>query len=183
VSKTIVINLFGAPNSGKSTTAAGLYYKLKLTGRPTEMVREYAKGLAWEGRIPGQFDQPYIFGKQLKYESMLYGKVDFLVTDSPLLMSAYYDNYVNNSHIVLNAARDFVQYAKTKDVEFKNVFLNTVDTFQQEGRFQSLEEVQKMSGEMLTWLVENVPGIDMHLIAGGDADERIVQLLSLLNLA
>ena len=41
----IVVNLFAGPGSGKSTTCAGLFSKLKLAGIYCEMVLEYAKEL------------------------------------------------------------------------------------------------------------------------------------------
>ena len=31
--KPIIVNLFGGPSSGKSTTAAGLFHKLKIQGK------------------------------------------------------------------------------------------------------------------------------------------------------
>lgn len=38
-----VINLFAGPGSGKSTTCAGVFSKLKLAGVNCEMALEYAK--------------------------------------------------------------------------------------------------------------------------------------------
>lgn len=38
-----VINLFAGPGSGKSTTCAGVFNKLKLAGINCEMALEYAK--------------------------------------------------------------------------------------------------------------------------------------------
>ena len=40
---TLIINLIGGPGSGKSTTAAGLFYKLKQMGIDCEMALEFAK--------------------------------------------------------------------------------------------------------------------------------------------
>jgi hypothetical protein len=87
---TILINLFGGPGSGKSTTAAGLYYQMKREGIPVEIAREYAKDVVWEGREHLFEDQLYIFAKQRKRIRDLLGKVDFIVCDSPLLLSAMY---------------------------------------------------------------------------------------------
>lgn len=55
--KALIINLIGGPGSGKSTTAAGLFYKLKKLGYNCEMSLEFAKDKVMD-------DQIYIFGKQ-----------------------------------------------------------------------------------------------------------------------
>src|SRR5512133_3821784 len=88
--KTLVVNLWGGPGTGKSTTAAFLFALLKQKGYNAELVREYVKEWAWEKRQPGPLDQFYFFGKQSRRESLLYGKVDFIVTDCPVMLSAFY---------------------------------------------------------------------------------------------
>ena len=87
--KTTIINLYGGPGTGKSTSAAYFYYLLKAQGKNVELVREYVKDWAWEGRKISTYDQIYFLGKQVRRESMLYGKVDWIVTDSPIMMNLY----------------------------------------------------------------------------------------------
>lgn len=60
-----VINLFAGPGSGKSTTCAGVFSKLKLAGVNCEMALEYAKDKVWEQSFHTLDNQIYIFGKQL----------------------------------------------------------------------------------------------------------------------
>ena len=43
-----VINLFGGPGCGKSTTAADLFARMKLRGLSVELVTEYAKDVVWD---------------------------------------------------------------------------------------------------------------------------------------
>lgn len=45
--KTIAVNLFGGPGSGKSTQALGVTYKLKVNGINCEYASEHAKDLVW----------------------------------------------------------------------------------------------------------------------------------------
>jgi tRNA uridine 5-carbamoylmethylation protein Kti12 len=85
--KTTIINLYGGPGTGKSTSAAYLYYILKAEGHNVELVREYVKDWAWEGRQISTYDQIYFLGKQVRRESLLYGKVDWIITDSPVMMN------------------------------------------------------------------------------------------------
>ena len=153
---TTVINLFGSPNSGKSTTAAGLYYFLKMRGFHCEMVREYYKNWVWEGRTANKFDQPYIFGKQLKYESLLYEKVDYVITDSPLILPAYYEKLHEETNIVLPAAMRFMEHAKSQGIMYKNFWLDTVDNIDNRGRQHDEEAIAKIANDMYTWLTKEL---------------------------
>jgi hypothetical protein len=85
-----VINIFGGPGAGKSTTAAGLFYLMKLDHLRVELVTEYAKEVTWERRHNLLSDQLYMFAEQHRRLVRLRGQVDYVVTDSPLLLSAVY---------------------------------------------------------------------------------------------
>jgi hypothetical protein len=85
------INLFAGPGAGKSTLAAGVYSALKQQGVYVELVREYVKSWAYSRWVPSQWDQIYIFGKQLHAESQLLERgVEVIVTDSPILLNVFY---------------------------------------------------------------------------------------------
>jgi len=98
---TKVINFFAGPGAGKSTLAAGLFYHMKQKGVNVELVREYAKDVVWEGRDHLLENQIYIFAKQLKRMRDLEGKVDYIITDSPLLFSVVYSKNMSSSFIAL----------------------------------------------------------------------------------
>lgn len=86
-----VVNFFGGPGTGKSTAAAGLFYLMKKHGANCEYVPEFAKELVWEERFNVMTgDQFYIMAQQHRSIDRLRGKVDYVVTDSPLLLSAIY---------------------------------------------------------------------------------------------
>lgn len=86
----LVVNFFGGPGSGKSTTAAGLFYNLKMFGCNCELVTEIAKDLTWEGRHRTLENQVYVFGKQVQKLHRLKGQVDVAITDSPIFLSSIY---------------------------------------------------------------------------------------------
>lgn len=43
-----IICLYGGPGAGKTTTSAGLFFKLKSMGHTCELNREYVKDWVWE---------------------------------------------------------------------------------------------------------------------------------------
>jgi adenylate kinase family enzyme len=88
---TTIINMWGGPGSGKSTTAAGVFAAMKLQGISCELVTEYVKTWAWRGDTIREFDDVYLTAKQLRRESALYGKVEYVITDSPLSLGALYE--------------------------------------------------------------------------------------------
>lgn len=137
--KTAVINLFGASGVGKSTTAAATFAKFKLSGKHTELVSEYVKCWAWEQRLPGKFDQVYLFGKQARRESILYGKVDYVITDSPLWLSSFYEQRYVGREIIAPAVKNFMEYARDHNVVHYNFWLKRNKPYDTRGRFESEE--------------------------------------------
>lgn len=90
-----VINVIAGPGAGKSTLASGLYHEAKRRGWNVELVTEVAKDLVWEGRTVALSNQAYVFGRQMQRLHRLDGHVDYVITDSPVLLSAIYapDDY------------------------------------------------------------------------------------------
>lgn len=141
--KTTIINLYGGPGTGKSTSAAYFYYLLKAAGKNVELVREYVKDWAWEGRKISTYDQIYFLGKQVRRESMLYGKVDWIVTDSPVMMNLYYaQRYCTLSlgEGVRAATLSFYRQASEDGHKHLHVFLKRNKPYLSEGRYQTEAE-------------------------------------------
>jgi hypothetical protein len=91
--ETIKVLLYGAPSSGKSMTAAMVFALLKLRGLTAELVRESAKDYVYRGVDMTSRSlelQLEIFTDQLHREKLVDGKVRYLISDSPLLLNAYY---------------------------------------------------------------------------------------------
>ncbi len=152
---TKVINLFGGSGIGKSTTAAHLFAEMKYRGYHCELVREYVKMWAWQGKKVGPFDQMYLLGKQSKYESILYGNVDYIITDSPLLLCPIYEQYHSGQELVGPAALNFIQDAKTKGVEHINFVLTRNKVFDPRGRYEDFETAQDVDRVIKEYLTQN----------------------------
>ena len=87
---TVLINIYGGSAAGKSTVATGLFYELKKKGYDCGLVTEMATELVYDEAFNVMNDQIYLFGEQWHRTFRMLGKVDFIVTDSPLLMSIIY---------------------------------------------------------------------------------------------
>lgn len=140
----LIINLFGAPGAGKSTGAAYVFSQLKAAGVNAELVTEFAKDKVWEGTKAVFENQAYIFGKQYFRISRLEGKVDVVITDSPILLSAFYND---NDH-VLGEEFDKLVFKVFDYYNRIDVFVHRVKPYNEAGRFQTEEESDAVSKEM-----------------------------------
>lgn len=161
----IVINLFAGPGSGKSTTCAGLFSKLKLAGINCEMVLEYAKEKVWENSLDVLEDQIYIFAKQLHRLNRLKDKVDVIITDSPLLLSLVYNK---NSYSRAFSELVYEQFEKFNNI---NYFIKRDESFNPARRIENLEEAMEKDEEIYDLLYTN--DIDYKLINKKDAVDII----------
>lgn len=153
------VNLFSGPGSGKSTSAAGLFYLMKTSGYNVELVTEYAKDKVYEGHLGCLEDQIYIFAKQQRRLNRLVGQVDYAITDSPLPLSILYNKDLNMTfeHLVLDT---FNKYSNL------NFYINRTKEYKQIGRTQNEIEARELDGKLLTLLDER--GITIHKFIDGD---------------
>ena len=143
----IIVNLFGAPGSGKSTGAAYIFSQLKMLGVDAELVTEFAKDKVWENNTEVLNNQTYVFGKQHFRISRCADKVDVIVTDSPLLLSAIY----NHSELLGEEFNDLV--AKIfKSYTSVNYFISRSKPYNPNGRLQTEKESDGIADEIKTLL-------------------------------
>jgi hypothetical protein len=174
---TTVINLFGGSGCGKSTTAALLFSRMKLLGLHVELVREYVKYWAWNDRKVREWDQLYLLGKQSAYESMLYGKVDYIVTDSPILLAGMYQEYRSGGRdtYVRNAAEAFMKHAQSEGVVYKNFVLSRSKPFDPRGRWETLEQAEELDVFIQKALIQR--GYEPTMVFGPN-EERDYEILN-----
>lgn len=135
-----VINLYGGPGSGKSTIASGLFYKMKIAGYNVELVTEFARDLINSGSHHMLNDQNWILAHQNDRLSRLKESVDWVITDSPLmLISIYADNvWPDKSYLEI-----FKLFVKELYYEYHNYnfFIKRPDLgFSDQGRVHDIEE-------------------------------------------
>lgn len=146
---TLVVNCYAGPGAGKTTCAWEVAAELKKKGINCEYVPEYPKELVWEGKLDLLKNQEHIFEEQAKRLGRLRGKVEVIVTDSPILMNHIYGE--NNSEAFTKAIN--AEYKKYYNF---NLFIQRDKShFQQEGRIQNLEESIKLDRKIKKILKEN----------------------------
>lgn len=147
---TIIVNLFAGLGAGKSTGAAYIFSKLKLAGIDCEYVSEFAKDKVWEKNDEVFKNQFYITGKQSFKISRCFGKVEVIITDSPIALGALYSP---KEQPMLRAAclEDFEKYNKYN----LNVFINRVKAYNPNGRNQTEGEAKEIDGKTSKFLEDN----------------------------
>lgn len=170
---TTVINLFGSSGSGKSTTALGLAYQLKMQGYKVELVTEWIKEKIFSEDFSVMKDQLYIFAKQRRKQFILQDKgLDFIITDSPLVLSSFYGRKYNTIDSLIESVI-FNEFSKFNNLNF---FLKRTHPFDPVGRMETEEQSDEDSKIMSDFLRTHV---DFETI---DQPEKADQILKLLNL-
>ena len=165
---TKIINLYGAPGSGKSTIASGLFYHMKMAGLNVELAPEYVKPKLFEENTYVFKDQLYCFAKQNKKLRELNGKVDFVITDSPLLMSLIY----NSTEVSLFNDLVVQYYSQYDNMNF---LLKRNHKYHTEGRMQSEQESDTVGEDLERYL--NTYNIDYKTLPSNESMYNILQIL------
>ncbi len=152
--KTTVINIVGGPGAGKSTIASGVFNLLKMSQRNAELVNEYPKTLVWEERKKTFDDSLYLFAKQSHIQYSINGKVDYMVTDRPLIMSNMYHNFWMDKNWPDEWNKAFYDLVKkTWDLYDNRVYLiERGFKYQANGRNENEEEALKQDKLTKKWL-------------------------------
>ena len=166
---TLIVNIFGGPGAGKSTTRAALFAKLKLAGYNCEEAVEWCKAKVYE-RNPYVFtDQLYIFAKQRKSLMQVINDVDVIVTDSPIILSALYDC----DHDPIHRTLFMYEFSRFNNL---NILLNRVKPYSTIGRFQDEDGAHKVDTEVRALL--DSEALKYHVVNGDEqAPEVILKLI------
>lgn len=167
-----IINLYAGPGTGKSTTAAALFAECKYRGFNTEIIPEFAKDAAWEGRGQKFWEnQTYIFACQSFRVSSVISELDFAITDSPLLMSTVYvpEDYPMPS--VKQVAKEHHDAYDSIDI-----FLKRNKPYNPKGRNQTAEEAIALDKKIENMLQEY--GVNYYVLDFGRQNpDQIIELM------
>jgi tRNA uridine 5-carbamoylmethylation protein Kti12 len=178
---TLLINLFGGPGIGKSTAAAKVFASLKDNGVNVEMAREYVKGWAWEGRSVKPLDQLYFFGKQCHAETILLGKADVVVTDSPVVLAAMYLEkrgleYKSIAQSLYLTCQQYYMEIKRDGHVVMNFMLQRSKPYNASGRYETLAQAKQMD----EWIETSLNDTGMHYRTVADVDTIVASALRML---
>ena len=165
----ILVNLYGAPGSGKFTGAAYIFSKLKMAGIDAELVTEFAKDKVWEESKAPFDNQVYMFGKQYFRISRCADKVDVIVTDSPLPLS----NFYNSTEILGKEFNEMVMKV-ANSYERMDYLIHRYKPYNPNGRFQTEEESNELAEKLEKFL--NFYEIDFKNVKGNvEGYDKIVE--------
>jgi len=145
--KTLLVGLWAGPGAGKSTGAAYVFSKLKMAGINCELAQEYAKDRVWQEDFKVFENQFYVTAKQSLRVSRLYGKVDVIVTDAPVLQGAPYavnKPYYEDYRRCLRAIYD--------EIPHLDFFIHRNKSYNPKGRFQDEAGARVLDEEILSFM-------------------------------
>ena len=167
----IVVNIFGGPGAGKSTTAARIFSHLKENGYKCELVTEYAKDVTWEEAFNKLNNQLYIFAKQNHRIWRVSDKVDVIITDSPLILSLVYGGDTISQNLKNLIVEEYTKFP------YLSVYLERFAKYEKVGRTQTKKQAEKVD-KNITDTFKNI-GLEFDLITPGhkESTEIIVALI------
>lgn len=157
-----IINFFGGPGIGKSTQASGLFTEMKKHHMNVEYTYEFPKEVAWEGNISQLKDQFFITANQHRNISRLYGKVEYIIVDSPIILGCFYEQrYGNDYPASMYSMTGLSKFLWKLFDQYNNINIlltRNNETYDPNGRLQSLQEAQEIDNDIKeTLLINSIP--------------------------
>lgn len=166
---TKIINLAGSCGAGKSRTALELSSLMIKAGLNFELVSEWVKEAVWEERHSVFKNQILITANQHQRMLPICGKVDYIITDSPLFLGGVYSpNYFpsyNNFLLELFNSYNNINFLLTRCKPYCSI-----------GRVHTEEESNRIALELKEYMIKNdIPHEDM--VADDEAPKRILDII------
>lgn len=166
---TLIIDIYGGPGSGKSSTAKMLSGLISSLGYTSETPEEYPKYLIHKEDYKSLENQIGIFREHKSRIDDLLGKYDFIISDSPTLMQNIYikERYGKKEYKNL---RKLVKLEHKKHNDKRvSFFLNRKHNFKEIGRVQNEEQALEKSKQIKEYLIKNKVNFfeyDTHFLLG-----------------
>ena len=157
-----IINFFGGPGIGKSTQASGLFTEMKKHHMNVEYTYEFPKEVAWEGNISQLKDQFFITANQHRNISRLYGKVEYIIVDSPIILGCFYEQrYGEGYPASFYGVTGLSKFLWNLFDQYNNINIlltRNNDTYDPNGRLQDLQEAQEIDTDIKETLeINSIP--------------------------
>lgn len=165
--KTLVVNIFGGPGSGKSTSAAGVFHDLKEKGFDCELANEYAKILVWEKRDYTFEDQIYLFAKQYHRIFCLLNQVEVIITDCPILLTPVYD-------LEKRSSLETLAVDEHNKMWTYNVFMKRVKPYNPNGRLKTHDESTAKDLDKQIFNVLDKHNISFEIVSGDTYGKNLI---------
>lgn len=168
----LVINLWGAPGSGKSTIAAGLFYLLKIARCRVELVGEFAKDLVWERSADYlENDQLAIFAEQNhRLVRLIPHGVEIAITDSPLPLSSLFMKNPPSQHV------DSLIFDVFDNYENLNFLIRREHAFEDFGRIHDEDQAREIDRDLEAFMRQKHVVFD-EIVASPSSHQHIYQML------
>lgn len=148
-----VINFFGAPSSGKTTLAAKLYSQMKIARLKVEITTEFAKDLIYDNSNAVD-DQIFVTSTQYhKLYTARQNNLDFVITDSPIMLGVVYSNLKASQPYDKRAFSDLM-FSAFKEFNNINILIipEDIEDFKNYGRRHDKEASLKISKDIKAML-------------------------------
>jgi thymidylate kinase len=140
---TTIINIFGGPGAGKSTAAALLFARMRMKGISCEYIPEFAKELSRANDMESIENQFYVSAIQYHRQYRLLGKVDYIVTDSPVLTGIVYDQ------LNLKGFREILADIQNRSSSINILLIRDESKeYETEGRHHTGFEAEQLDGDI-----------------------------------
>ena len=179
---TKIVNLFGGPGVGKSSLASGLTYKLKKKHITCDNPYEFPKLLAWDENHSAIKDQLYVLANQHRGIVKSYGKVDYIILDSPILLSLVYRSVYRGTEYpatLYGESFDKMVLDIHNQYDSVNIVLRRgIGNHNEKERYQSLHESKELDFKIEETLIKN----QIPYYAVDVDDNSVNNILKILNI-
>lgn len=179
-----VINLFGAPSCGKTSTMLVLAGFMNKMGINADVAPEVYKEFIYDNTHSYEDDVPVIakrtsrnvakFGGQLiilaeqnRRIARMSNSKDIIITDCPLPLISYYapEGYsVNFNNMAIELFNKYDNY---------NIYLRRGHEFQKQTRVHDEQQAQRIDAELYEFLMNNNISIDLEIKTSQDIEKRL----------
>lgn len=124
-----------------------------------EYTYEFPKEVAWEGNVSQLSDQFFITANQHRNISRLYGKVEYIIVDSPIVLGCFYEQrYGEGYPASFYGKTGLSKFLWNLFGQYENINIlltRNNETYDSNGRLQDLKEAQEIDADIKETLIIN----------------------------